>query len=230
MDQSARLKTFLSLTEAAKDHLRFLSQLGCTEAACSEKSLGIISSWEICGINADIRACRRCPTAGHENRPVCGLGNPEARLMLIGGFPEPEDAFTGKPYSGPAGELLTKMISAMGLSRESVYITHAVKCRPPANRPPSRKEMKTCGEFLYREIEALRPKMICTLGETAARSVLEVFGSFSRIRGRFCKFNGIDVMPTHGPEYLLETPSAKQEAWQDIQQVMGAMGGLQADP
>ncbi len=223
MDHSASLKTFLSLTEGVKNHLRYLAAIGCAGADCSEKSFGIIASWEICGINADIRQCRRCSLAGYGNRPVCGSGNPGARLMLIGGVPEPEDAFTGRPYSGPAGALLTRMISAMKLSRESVYITHAVKCRPPGGRPPSREAVNACRDFLHREIAAVNPKMILTLGETAALGFLNGSGPFSRIRGGFYKFNGIDVMPTHGPEHLLKSPSAKQEAWADIQQMMRAI-------
>jgi DNA polymerase len=143
--------------------------------------------------------------------------------MFVGEGPGADEDLQGLPFVGKAGELLTKMISAMGLSREEVYIANIVKCRPPNNRAPEADEIATCQPFLMRQIEAIAPKIICALGTFAAQTLLASKMRISDLRGQFYNLNGIKVLPTFHPAYLLRNPAEKKKAWEDLQKIMQAM-------
>jgi len=177
------------------------------------------------GIAAEIDSCRRCPLGACRKRSVPGEGNPGPELLFVGEGPGAEEDVQGRPFVGPAGQLLTRMIEAMGLARSEVFIANVVKCRPPGNRTPSAEEVGHCLPFLRRQIAVLRPKLICTLGNTPLRALLgdDTLG-ISRQRGRQLSFAGIPLIPTFHPSYLLRNPEAKKPCWEDLQTVLKALG------
>lgn len=233
-----------SLEEIAariQDHLAYLRRLGVYGVDCSETALGRLEKWgkapasseaeapekRLAEVFSRIRGCRGCEWAGPEADPVCGAGNPRAWLMFVGGFPEPEDAEQGEPFRGGAGELLSRMIKAMSFSRDSVYISHALKCLPPAGGSPPYGSIEACSRFLREEIAAVSPLVVCTLGDTALQALLGEAGSLAELRGRFQRYREAFVMPTHSPGYLLAHPAAKREAWHDLQQIMAFLASRQ---
>ena len=149
-----------------------------------------------------------------------GEGSPNAQVVFVGEGPGFDEDKCGQPFVGAAGQLLTKIIAAMGLTRETVYIGNIVKCRPPNNRNPEAEEIRQCLPFLKRQLAAINPRVICALGSVAARALLETGTPISRLRGRFYEFSGIPVMPTFHPAYLLRNPEKKREVWEDVQQIM----------
>jgi DNA polymerase len=152
------------------------------------------------------------------------VGDPCARLLFIGEGPGREEDLRAEPFVGPAGQLLDRMIHAMGLAREQVYIANVVKCRPPGNRVPEPAEARSCLPYLRRQIDVIRPEVICTLGKTPAGALLETDAPLGRLRGRFVEFDGIPLMPTFHPAYLLRNPPEKRRVWEDLQQVMARLG------
>ena len=147
---------------------------------------------------------------------VFGVGNPDADLMFVGEAPGADEDIQGIPFVGRAGQLLTKMIQAIQLERDQVYIANVIKCRPPDNRNPEPDEIATCEPFLFRQIEAIRPKVIVALGSFAAKTLLKTQDSISRLRGRVYDFQGAKLIPTFHPSYLLRSPQFKREAWEDL--------------
>jgi DNA polymerase len=144
--------------------------------------------------------------------------------MFIGEAPGRDEDIQGEPFVGRAGQLLTDIIKAMGLGRNDVYIANVVKCRPPENRNPEQDELDACRPHIRRQIEIIQPKVIVTLGRFALQSVTEKGYAISSVRGQWLDYNGIKVMPTYHPAYLLRTPSAKKEVWADMKKVMGELG------
>lgn len=170
---------------------------------------------------SDIGAdCTRCALCAGRTQVVNTHGNPKARLMFVGEAPGADEDAQGKPFVGRAGQLLTKMIEAMGLKREEVIIGNVNRCRPPGNRQPTLEEAAICRPFLFREIAAVRPDVIVVMGNTALRNLLEVKAGISSVRGQFRDYQGIKVMPTFHPAYLLRDPSKKRETWDDLKKVM----------
>lgn len=167
--------------------------------------------------------CRRCKLCQGRSTLVFGQGAPEPPVLFVGEGPGAEEDRTGLAFVGAAGELLTRMIAAMGLSREQVYICNVVKCRPPGNRTPDPDEIGTCAPFLRAQVQALRPKIIVALGRTPAQYLLRTAAPITRIRGTFGSWEGIPVMPTFHPAYLLRTPSAKRQVWEDLKRVMAEL-------
>jgi len=167
--------------------------------------------------------CTRCNLSENRNLLVFGEGNENADLMFVGEGPGRDEDRLGRPFVGMAGELLTKIIRAMDLLREEVYITNVVKCRPPRNRTPFPEEIETCNPCLRSQIEIIRPKIICALGLAAAQTLLQSSAPISILRGRFHSMGDIKVMPTFHPAYLLRNPSKKKEVWEDVKQIMGAL-------
>ena len=167
----------------------------------------------------DIGQCTRCGLCEGRTQVVNTHGNPKARLMFIGEAPGAEEDAQGKPFVGRAGQLLTKMIEAMGMRREDVIIGNVNRCRPPGNRQPTLEEAAICRPFVFREIAAVQPEVIVVMGNTALRNLLEVREGISRVRGQFQDFRGIKVMPTFHPAYLLRDPSKKRETWEDLKKV-----------
>lgn len=172
---------------------------------------------------AEVASCQRCPLHKGRTNTVFGDGSRSAELMFIGEGPGADEDAQGLPFVGRAGELLTRMIVAMQFRREDVYIANVVKCRPPNNRQPEEEEAKTCIPYLKRQIELLRPKAIVTLGATPLRDLLGKTG-ITRMRGKWLDYNGIKVMPTFHPAFLLRNPPAKREVWEDLKLVMRLLG------
>jgi DNA polymerase len=168
---------------------------------------------------SDIGDCTRCGLCEGRTQVVNTHGNRSARLMFVGEAPGADEDAQGKPFVGRAGQLLTKMIEAMGIKREEVIIGNVNRCRPPGNRQPTLEEAAICRPFLFREIAAIQPEIIVVMGNTALRNLLEVREGITRIRGKFQDFRGIKVMPTFHPAYLLRDPSKKRETWEDLKMV-----------
>jgi len=170
--------------------------------------------------------CARCKlhTLGR-TQVVFGVGNPEADLMFVGEAPGADEDIQGEPFVGRAGQLLTKIIEAIGLKREDVYIANVIKCRPPGNRNPEPDEVEQCEPFLFRQIDTVKPKVIVALGKFAAQCLLRTNDPITRIRGREFKYRDAILIPTYHPAYLLRTPSAKREVWEDMKRVRAILGG-----
>jgi uracil-DNA glycosylase len=177
-------------------------------------------------IRDELGDCQRCKLHPQRKNIVYGVGNPDAPLVFIGEAPGAEEDKQGEPFVGAAGQLLTKMIEAMGFGREDVYIANILKCRPPGNRNPEPDEIAQCEPFLKKQLAALRPRMIVALGKFAAQCLLRSDAPISRLRGQFHTYEGIPLMPTFHPAYLLRNPSAKREVWDDLKQVMGELDRL----
>ena len=181
-------------------------------------------------IRDDIGDCTRCPLAFQGRHTIVfGDGDPNARLMFIGEGPGADEDMQGLPFVGRAGQLLNNMIAAMGLKRAEVYIANIVKCRPPQNRVPEPEEANTCTQFLFRQIEVIRPQVIVALGATAATYLLGGKSPLARLRGRLHEARGAKLIVTYHPAYLLRDPTQKKEAWKDLQLAMKELG-LKASP
>ena len=172
----------------------------------------------------EIGDCQRCPLSKGRRNLVFGVGNPEAELVFVGEAPGRDEDIKGEPFVGRAGQLLTRIINAMGLSRDDVYICNVIKCRPPGNRDPLPEEIAKCEPYLKRQLDILNPLIICALGSFAARTLLKTEARISQIRGRVHTYNGIPLIPTYHPSYLLRNPQAKRDVWQDVQRAMEILG------
>lgn len=170
-------------------------------------------------LNRSIQNCQRCRLASTRTHTVFGEGNLDTRLMFIGEAPGVEEDHSGRPFIGKAGELLTKIIEAINLSRTDVFITSVVKCRPPENRTPLFDEIDACKPIIELQIEAICPAIICTLGSVATQTLLRINEPITKLRGRFHDYKGIPVMPTFHPAYLLRNPKAKKLVWEDMQKI-----------
>lgn len=175
-------------------------------------------------VRRELGECARCKLAGGRTHLVFGVGNPSAELVFVGEGPGADEDRQGEPFVGRAGQLLTRMIEAMGYRREEVYIANVVKCRPPENRTPEPDEMASCEPFLRAQLDAIRPKVIVALGKTAVQALLRETTPISRLRGRWFEYQGIRLMPTFHPAYLLRSPDEKRKAWEDLQLVMRELG------
>ena len=171
-------------------------------------------------IRVDLGECTRCGLCRNRTNIVFGVGNPNARLVFVGEGPGADEDLKGEPFVGRAGQLLTRIIESMGMERKDVYIANVVKCRPPENRTPLPDEIATCSPFLFRQIAAIRPRVVVCLGTPAAQTVLATRDTITRIRGTFRDVGGMLVMPTFHPAYLLRNPAAKREVWDDMKKVM----------
>jgi len=171
-------------------------------------------------VRSEIGECTRCKLHKGRTNIVFGVGSPEARLMFVGEAPGEDEDLQGYPFVGKAGQLLTKMIEAMGLRREDVYICNTVKCRPPNNRNPEPEELLACEPFLKGQLGAVKPEAIVTLGKFAAQALLREQTPITRLRGQWREYEGIPVMPTFHPAYLLRSPGEKGKVWEDLKQVM----------
>jgi uracil-DNA glycosylase family 4 len=175
-------------------------------------------------VAADLQGCTRCKLCDKRKTIVVGEGNPRAELVFVGEGPGEQEDIQGRPFVGRAGELLDKMIEAMGLKREQVYIANVVKCRPPGNRNPEPDEIASCSPFLERQLDIIRPKVVVALGKFAAQTLLQTDMPISKMRGHFKTYRGAKLMPTFHPAYLLRNPDSKREAWSDLQTVARELG------
>jgi DNA polymerase len=221
----------------AAEHLRFAEELGVqgvssdarwrTRAADAARDIEMVpASFHrsphdlLVEIRNDIGDCTRCKLHGMgRTQIVFGVGNPDADLMFVGEAPGQDEDIQGFPFVGRAGQLLTKIIEAIDLTREDVYIANVLKCRPPNNRNPEPDEVASCQPFLKRQIEAIRPKVIVALGSFAARTLLQTEEAISRLRGRVYKYGDAQLVATYHPAYLLRSPEKKRETWEDMKKV-----------
>ena len=179
----------------------------------------------LAAIRAEIGDCTRCKLHGLGRRQIVfGVGNPQADLMFVGEAPGADEDLQGIPFVGRAGQLLTRIIEAIGLARDDVYIANVVKCRPPENRNPEQDEVGTCEPFLFQQIAAVKPKVLVALGKFAAQTLLRTLDPISRLRGRVYDYRGAKLIPTFHPAYLLRNPASKREVWEDMKLVKKLLG------
>ena len=179
----------------------------------------------LAGIRAEIGDCTRCKLHGlGRTQIVFGVGNPNADLMFVGEAPGADEDIQGIPFVGRAGQLLTKMIEAMGFTRDAVYIANVLKCRPPGNRNPEPDEIATCEPFLFQQLASVEPKVVIALGAFAARTLLKTDAPISRLRGRVFDYRGAKLIPTFHPSFLLRSPANKREAWDDLKLALSILG------
>ena len=177
-------------------------------------------------IRMEIGDCTRCKLSATRTNIVFGVGNPNADLMFVGEAPGADEDEQGEPFVGRAGQLLTKIIEAMGYQRSDVYIANILKCRPPNNRPPEPDEVATCEPFLFKQIDSIKPKVIVALGTHAAHTLLKIDTPISKIRGHVLDYRGdVKVVPTFHPAYLLRSPDKKREVWEDMKKVRDLLSG-----
>ncbi len=220
-------------------HLEFFGELGVdgirtdpewrareSESRSPETHIQAIDRETLPVIRQDLGDCTRCKLHGLGRKQIVfGVGNPYADLMFVGEAPGADEDIQGEPFVGRAGQLLTKIIESIGLRREDVYIANVIKCRPPGNRNPEPDEVEQCEPFLFRQIDAIRPKVIVALGKFAAQSLLRTTEPITRLRGREYTYRDAILMPTYHPAYLLRTPSAKRDVWEDMKRVRAILKG-----
>ena len=218
---------------AARSQFEYLSELGienqktdlpetCKPPLYIETQEALTETLD--SILDDLGDCQNCGLAASRTKLVYGVGNPNARLVLVGEAPGREEDLKGVPFVGEAGQLLDRILLAMGMQREDVYICNVLKCRPPSNRDPQPEEVATCEAFLMRQIAAIRPQVIVGLGRFAVHTLLKTKDPISRLRGEWQSYQGIPLMPTYHPAYLLRNPEGKRDVWEDMKKLMKAMG------
>jgi len=176
-------------------------------------------------LQASLTDCQRCGLSAGRQNIVFGVGNPQAELVLVGEAPGREEDIKGFPFVGEAGRLLDKILFAMHLTRRDVYICNVIKCRPPSNRDPLPEEIATCEPFLKKQLAAIKPQIIVALGRFAAQTLLQTKVPVGKLRGNWHEYQGIPLMPTFHPAYLLRNPAGKREVWEDMKQVMSKLQG-----
>lgn len=191
-------------------------------SAAAAKAQPAAATWD--ALEKQVKACQQCRLHTTRTQVVFGDGSRTAQLMFVGEAPGADEDEQGLPFVGRAGQLLTKIIEAMGLKRSEVYIANCLKCRPPGNRPPQPDEIAFCDSFLLRQIELIRPKVICALGKHAAQTLLKTETPISQLRGKFFDYQGTKLLPTYHPAYLLRNPAEKVTVWKDCQLIMKEMG------
>lgn len=230
----------------AADHLRFFGELGVAgvsrearwrargvaaapapgQSATGAEGEGLTAHDRLVALRNDIGDCTRCKLHRlGRTQIVFGVGNPAADLMFVGEAPGHDEDIQGFPFVGRAGQLLTKIIEAIGLNREDVYIANVLKCRPPQNRNPEPDEVESCEPFLRRQVEAVGPRVIVALGSFAARTLLRTEETISRLRGRVYEYGGAKLVATYHPAYLLRSPDKKRETWEDMKRVRALLAG-----
>ena len=214
-----------TLQPALADLLAYLGELGYNDLylkpqrAAAPSAEAAAESAELAALAGAAAACTRCRLAEGRHRVVFGAGNPKAELMFVGEGPGAEEDRQGLPFVGAAGELLTRIIQAMEMTREEVYIANVVKCRPPGNREPQPDEVAACRGYLDRQIALVRPRAIVALGKTAAHTLLGTDAPIGRIRGQWFRVQEIPTLVTYHPAALLRNPALKRPTWEDVQQV-----------
>ena len=202
-------------------HLQWFKALGVTGVSREPvwRQRGFITV-TLKGIRTELGDCTRCKLHGlGRNQIVFGTGDEHAKLMFVGEAPGRDEDIKGIPFVGRAGQLLTKIIESIDLSRESVYIANVIKCRPPQNRNPEIDEVETCEPFLFSQIDAIKPKVIVALGTFAAQTLLESTETISRLRGKVYEYRGSSLIPTFHPAFLLRSPTRKRDVWEDMKKV-----------
>jgi uracil-DNA glycosylase family 4 len=241
MNNSAQdniIHEYLKIVSSLRSYLEEQEQLGFTlipksesessdpqdELNLNQKTPELVTYETMEDIRNAVQVCERCQLCKTRNNVVFGTGNENAKLVFVGEAPGADEDSQGKPFVGKAGQKLTQIIEAMGLSRSEVYITNVLKCRPPGNRNPLPEEIKVCEPFLINQLKIIKPKLICALGTFAAQTLLQTDQGITRLRGRFHTYQGIRLMPTYHPAYLLYNPKFKRDVWEDVQKIMVEYG------
>ena len=233
---------------AVQSYIHYLQRLGVTElpvtltppvhteaAALSARASATMLPTQGAAIDAEpavrlaqlaaaVHDCRKCNLHRGRTQVVFGTGDPAAALVFVGEAPGHDEDMQGEPFVGAAGQLLNRIIAAIGLRREQVYMLNVIKCRPPQNRNPQPDEIAACWPILQEQLACLRPRIICALGTFAAQTLLQTEERISRLRGRFYRLGDIQVMPTYHPAFLLRNPQYKRAVWEDMQLVQRALG------
>ncbi len=228
MDQHSFRHEAVDIVKKTRDFLEAQRQLGLNflpgdpevsarEKPRSERDLLLAGSLTLQDTRHVLGECTRCKLHPHRTQIVFGVGNAQADLVFVGEAPGADEDAQGEPFVGRAGQLLTRMIEAIGLRREEVYICNVLKCRPPNNRTPEPDEIASCEPFLIAQLKAIKPKLICALGAVAVSALLKTKTPLSKLRGRFHDYHGIPLLVTYHPAYLLRNPNEKRTAWQDLQ-------------
>jgi uracil-DNA glycosylase family 4 len=213
---------------AARSQFEYLTDLGFEELKVTVPTGSDVQNAEAANSDSatldaifnDLGDCQRCGLGASRTKLTYGVGNPNARLVLVGEAPGREEDLQGEPFVGEAGQLLDRILQAMGMHRNDVYICNVLKCRPPNNRDPQPQEVATCEAFLARQIAAVRPQVIIALGRFAVHSLLKTNAPISKLRGEWQSYQGIPLMPTYHPAYLLSNPEGKRDVWDDMKQVL----------
>jgi uracil-DNA glycosylase family 4 len=207
-----------------KTYLEYLKGMGITSLPVTENVPEKIlpprsETPTLADVRKELGDCKRCKLHRTRKTIVFGEGNEKAALMFIGEGPGYDEDVQGRPFVGRAGQLLTKIIESINLSREEVYIANIVKCRPPQNRNPEPDEIESCNPFLMKQIRVIRPKIICALGAPSAQTLLKTDTKITALRGKFYELEGIRVIPTYHPAFLLRNPERKREVWEDMKKI-----------
>ncbi len=181
-------------------------------------------------VRADLGECTRCKLHGGRTNLVFGVGSPAADLVFVGEAPGRDEDRQGIPFVGRAGQLLTRIIAAIGLSRDEVYIANVIKCRPPNNRNPEPDEVAACEPFLFRQLDVIRPRVVVALGGFAIKTLLDTTAPVSRLRGRVFDYRGAKLIPTFHPAFLLRSPERKRDVWEDMKRVRTLLAGPESAP
>lgn len=209
---------FKEIVSQVRQYLKGLAEMGVAEIPFATSKTS--PEEQLKEIRQEIGDCTRCKLCQGRTHIVFGIGNPKARLIFVGEGPGRDEDLQGEPFVGRAGQLLTKMIEAMGFKRSDVYIGNIVKCRPPENRYPEPEEVATCYPFLLKQIAAIKPKVIVSLGNLSAQTLLQTKKGITSLRGEFHDFHGTRLMPTFHPAFLLRNPEKKREVWEDLKKVI----------
>lgn len=228
MDRNNLKEEYLQIVATVREYVADQLQLGLFETEIEESEPeSEFANLDLSALNTDAQSCTKCGLHEGRNTVVFGVGNQNADLMFVGEAPGADEDRQGEPFVGRAGQLLTKIIEAMQLTRDDVYIANVLKCRPPDNRNPVPDEVETCSPYLIRQIELIQPKVIVALGSFAGKMLLDTNMSISALRGRLHPYaldrqsdNTPVVMPTYHPAYLLRNPNAKRDVWEDMKKVI----------
>ncbi len=212
--------------EQLTEHLRFFEELGVDGVSRDASWRCRTPAETLDDIRDDLGDCTRCKLHAGRTTLVFGAGNPDATLMFVGEGPGRDEDLQGVPFVGRAGQLLTKIIASIGLTRDQVYIANVVKCRPPSNRNPEPDEVQTCEPFLFRQLDAIQPKVVVALGAFAVRTLLRTDQAISRLRGQVYDYRGAKLVPTFHPAFLLRSPDRKRDVWEDMKKVRALLESL----
>jgi DNA polymerase len=210
-----------------KTYLEYLKGMGIVSLPVSEnipKKATPSETLTLADVRKELGDCKRCKLHRGRKTIVFGEGNEKATLMLIGEGPGYDEDVQGRPFVGKAGQLLTKILQSINLPREEVYIANIIKCRPPQNRNPEPDEIQSCHPFLMKQIEAIQPKIICALGTFSAQTLLKTETKITALRGKLFDLEGIKVIPTYHPAFLLRNPDKKREVWEDMKKIVELLG------
>lgn len=213
-------KELSRIVSSVKAYIEYEKAFGHHECPVKDAPQRVVASTSLQILQAEVSLCKKCPLHKTRTNVVFGAGSPRARLMFVGEAPGEDEDIQGLPFVGRAGQLLTKIIQAMGFTRDDVYIANILKCRPPHNRAPLPEEIAACSGYVKSQIELIKPKALCTLGKFASQTLLGTETPISALRGRFHDCQGIPVMPTYHPAYLLRNPAEKKAVWEDMQKIM----------